>query len=113
MLTVERARQPLVFFEARGSYAASWQCRLRRVLCALGVHGWMLGPYDREGRWVDAGGVHRDPVPGEHPYVCGFGSPWCRARRVLTTVEFLEEFKRREHPGPWRRLVCRLAGWLW
>lgn len=89
--------RPLIFFEPRGSYAASWRCRWDRVRCTLGFHRWWLGPADRDGL-VDGKRYPDDLVP----QWCGGGSPWCKARRVLT-IEQYERWSDREVARQLRR----------
>lgn len=74
-------RGPRMFFEPRGSYAASWACRWRRVKCALGFHGWMMGPVTIEGKWKSEDGTVQPMPTSFRPYVCAFGWPWCRATK--------------------------------
>lgn len=74
--------------------SARWQRRFlwRRVKCALGFHGWMLGPYDRDGNVVWVGGekiARSDPRQQRFVYeTCCFGWPWCDARRVSDRETF-------------------------
>ena len=56
----------------------------RQLKCALGFHGWMMGPYgnnpDGTLFWRDERGEERPlPIEGFTPYCCAFSSPWCNA----------------------------------
>jgi hypothetical protein len=53
----------------------------RQINCALGRHGWMMGPFTAEGKWRDENG-ELQPIPADFtPYCCAFSSPWCKATK--------------------------------
>lgn len=62
----------------------------RWLKCRLGLHGWMMGPYDRDGNVV-LGSLKIPYSPERDEWVfesCSFGWPWCKARRITDATTF-------------------------